>query len=128
METSALLDAHVQLKRIYNALNETYDISRELADAIDRDDKVSIQMLVAMRQEPIEKITQARKALVQQRDSLPPEDRARLTELLKGASAGDQKEAGLVNQVAINSRLLKQLVELDRILNRKLTREKSIYQ
>lgn len=128
METSALLDAHVQLKRIYHALNETFDISRQLAEAMDRNDQIAIQMLVAMRQEPVEKLTQARQALEHQRDSLPPGVRARLSELLNGAPAKEAAEEGLANQVGVNNRLLKQLVELDRILNRKLTREKSIYQ
>lgn len=55
MEASALMDAHVQLKRIYTALNEALDLTRQLADAVDRDDQVATQMLIAMRQEPTDK-------------------------------------------------------------------------
>ena len=36
METSALMDAHVQAKRIYNLLNEVMDLSRQMAEAMDR--------------------------------------------------------------------------------------------
>ena len=66
MEAPALMDAHVQLKRIYTALNEALDLTRQLADAVDRDDHIAAQMLVSMRQEPTDKLAQAKQALDQQ--------------------------------------------------------------
>ena len=128
MEASALLDAHVQLKRSYASLNEALDLTRQLADAVDRDDQVTVQMLVAMRQEPTDKLAAAHEALSQQKAALPAQDRERLTALLKGAAAEEPAENALAGQVGLNQRVLKQLVDLDRVVNRKLTREKSIYQ
>ncbi len=127
METSALLDAHVQLKRAYAALNEALDMTRQLADAADRDDQVAAQMLVSMRQEPTDKLARTQEALEQQRQALPAADGQRLAALLKGAAAETAEEAPLANQVGLNQRILKQLVELDQVVNRKLAREKSIY-
>ena len=66
---------------MYTCLNETLDLSRQLAEAVDRDDQVAIQMLVAMRQEPLDKLRRARKVLEQQRDLLAPEDARRLSEM-----------------------------------------------
>ena len=128
MESSALLDIHVQLKRIYTALNETYDLTRQLAEAVDRNDQVTVQMLVAMRQEPVEKMVHAKRTLELQQDALPEADGARLRALLKGAAAEDPGEEAFVKQVGMNDRLLRQLCDLDRVLNKKLTRDKSIYQ
>ena len=128
MEAPALLDAHVQLKRAYTALNEALDLTRQLADAADRDDRVAVQMLVSMRQEPTDKLAQAQQALEQQRQSLPAGDAARLSAILKGAEAETADEGPLTAQVGVNQRVLKQLVELDRVVSRKLAREKSIYQ
>ena len=128
MEASALLDAHVQLKRIYTALNESLDLTRQLADAVDRDDQVSAQMLVSMRQEPIDKLSRARQALEQQRQALSGGDAARLAAILKGAAAETAEEGPVTAQVGVNQRILKQLVDLDQVVNRKLAREKSIYQ
>ena len=127
MEASALLDAHVQLKRAYAALNEALDMTRQLADAADRDDQVAAQMLVSMRQEPTDKLARTQQALEQQRQALPAADGQRLAALLKGAAAETAEEAPLANQVGLNQRILKQLVELDQVVNRKLAREKSIY-
>ena len=95
MEASALLDAHVQLKRIYASLNEALDLTRQLADAVDRDDQVTVQMLVAMRQEPTDKLAAAHEALSQQKAALPAQDRERLTALLKGAAAAQPAENAL---------------------------------
>ena len=127
METPALLDAHVQLKRIYTALNEALDVTRQLAEAADRDDEVAARMLVSMRQEPTDRLAAAHQALEQQRQSLPAADAARLAAILKGGEAETEEEAPLAGQVGANQRILKQLVDLDRVVNRKLAREKSIY-
>lgn len=128
MEAKALLDAHVQLKRIYTALNEALDLTRQMADAADRNDEVAAQLLVSMRQEPTDKLAGAHQALDQQRRALPDADAARLAAILKGAEAETEAEAPLAAQVGVNQRVLRQLVELDQVVNRKLAREKSIYQ
>lgn len=127
MEASTLLDAHVQAKRIYNLLNEVMDVSRQLAEAMDRNDQVTIQMLVSMREEPVYKLRQARRVLKEQLDALEPETARRLAQLLNGEEAETEAEAPLAAQIGVNRRLLEQILELDRVLNRRLTREKSVY-
>ena len=87
MEASTLMDAHVQVKRIYNLLNEIMDVSRQMAEAMDRDDQVAIQMLVSMREDPVRKLRVVRQALEEQRDALDPEPARRLSQLLNGAEA-----------------------------------------
>ena len=85
MESSALMNIHVQLKRIYTALNETYDLTRQLADAVDRNDQVTVQMLVAMRQEPVEKLRRGQQVLDQLKAALPQEAQGPMEALLKGS-------------------------------------------
>ena len=109
-------------------MNEALDLTRQLAEAVDRDDQITVQMLVSMRQEPTDKLFRANQALDQQRRDLPGADADRLAALLKGAAAETEDEEPLAAQVGLNQRILKQLVDLDRVVNRKLTREKSIYQ
>lgn len=124
---SALLDAQVQTKRIYSLLNEVMDISRQLADALDRNDQVTVQMVISMREEPIKRLRTAQAALAEQKNSLDPESGGRLEALLNGAPAETPEEEALAGQVGTNRRLLAQILDLDRILNRKVAREKSIY-
>lgn len=128
MDQKAMTDALVQVKRMGNLLNEVQDVSQQLAEAIDRDDKVSVEMLINMRREPISKLTAAEDVLADQASSLPPEDGARLLALLGGASPQCEEEKLLAELVGSNRRRLEQALSLDKRLNQKLARENSVYQ
>ncbi len=128
MEQVRIMDAQVQTRRIYNLLGEVYELSQQLADAIDREDQVAVQMLLGMREEPIRKLAETKELLMQQIEEAEMEESVRLRALLNGEAAVAENEEGLANQVAVNARLLKQVHELDKRLNRKITRGKSIYQ
>lgn len=128
MTGAQLLDAQVQEKRRYALLSELFDLTRQLAEAVDRSDEVTIQMLLSMREEPLAQMRQVEENLIRQRAALAEEDGRRLEELLSGAPARRQEENALSEQVGANRRLLGQLVELDKRINKKVTREKSVYQ
>lgn len=128
MTGAQLLDAQVQEKRRYALLSELFDLTKQLAEAVDRSDEVTIQMLLSMREGPLAQMRQVEENLARQRSSLSEEDGRRLAELLSGAQAQRQEENGLSGQVGTNRRLLGQLVELDKRVNKKVTREKSVYQ
>ena len=128
MTGAQLLDAQVQEKRRYELLSELFDLTRQLAEAVDRSDEVTIQMLLSMREEPLAQMRQVEENLIRQRAALAEEDGRRLEELLSGAPARRQEENALSEQVGANRRLLGQLVELDKRINKKVTREKSVYQ
>ena len=128
MTGAQLLDAQVQEKRRYALLSELFDLTKQLAEAVDRNDEVTIQMLLSMREGPLAQLRQVEENLTRQRSSLSEEDGRRLAELLSGAQAQRQEENALSGQVGTNRRLLGQLVELDKRVNKKVTREKSVYQ
>lgn len=122
------MDALVQMKRSANLLNEVQDLSQQMAQAIDRNDQVSVEMLVAMRQEPINKLEETDQALREQIYSLPDAaDTARLAALLNGTIEPEQEERMLAEQMAANRRRLNQIIELDKRLNLRMAREKSVY-
>ena len=127
MEQVKILDAHVQVRRMYNLLTEVQDLTVQIAQSLDRNDSVATQMLVAMREEPIRKMAQAREALLFQLDGLNEEDALRLRSILNGGSALVPEEKGLADQVAMNGRLMEQVKVLDRQINQKITRDKSVY-
>lgn len=128
MTGAQLLDAQVQEKRRYALLSELFDLTKQLAEAVDRNDEITIQMLLSMREGPLAQMRQVEENLTRQRSSLSEEDGRRLEELLSGAQAQRQEENALSGQVGTNRRLLGQLVELDKRVNKKVTREKSVYQ
>ncbi len=126
MELSRMMEAQVQARRIYNAMGEVESISQQIAEALDRDDPVAVKVLLAMREEPILAAHHARDILRQMVANT--DDGGRLRALLNGAAAENAEESGLANQIAMNERLLGQIRELDRMLNRKIARDKSIYE
>ena len=132
MEEKTVMDALVQMKRTGNLLNEMLDLTRQLGESIDRNDQVSTQMLIAMREEPLGKLQAADKALREQMEALDDREEAgQLAAILNGGGAGD--DAGrtvemLCDQVALNRRRLKQVTDLDRVLNQRIARGKSAYQ
>ena len=132
MDEKTVMDALVQMKRTGNLLNELLDLTRQLGESIDRNDQVSTQMLIAMREEPLGKLQAADKALREQMEALDDREEAgQLAAILNGGGAGD--DAGrtvemLCDQVALNRRRLKQVTDLDRVLNQRIARGKSAYQ
>ena len=68
MEALELQQALALEKRMYTLLNEAFDISKQLAEAIERGDQVAIRILLSMRREPLENLRKVRHALEEQRD------------------------------------------------------------
>lgn len=132
MTEKVVMDALVQMKRTGNLLNELEDLTRQLGESIDRNDQVSTQMLIAMREEPLGKLQDADKALRDQLELLPDRgEAALLAAMLNGgppAEPAERTQQMLCEQVAVNRRRLKQIIELDRALSQRLGREKSAYQ
>ncbi len=128
LDATVLLEALVQEKRMYSLLNEVMDLSVQLAQAADRDDQISLNILMGMRAEVVEKLQTIRRALEEQRDSLEPIQRARFAELLNGEPAELDAEQPLAAQVATNCRLHARVLECDEGVSRKLAKGNSIYQ
>lgn len=122
------MKALVQSKRMGNLLNEVLDLSQQMAQALDRNDQVAVEMLIAMRQEPITKLEETKRALQEQSAELEDREQAlRLALLLNGGEPERPEEAPLAEQVAANGRRLKQVLDLEQTLNRRIARDKTIY-
>ena len=131
MTEKTVMDALVQMKRTGNLLNEMEDLTRQMGEAVDRNDQVSLEMLIAMREEPLSKLQEADQALRDQLELLQDRfEAAQLASVLNGgppADPGERVQQQLCDQVAANNRRLKRIMELDRQLNERLARENSVY-
>ena len=127
MTEKAVMDALVQMKRTGNLLNELEDLTRQIGQSIDRNDEVSMQMLIAMREEPLGKLQDADQAIREQLEEFPDrEAAAQLAAMLNGgppADPGMRAQQMLCDQVAANNRRLKQITELDQRLRQRLARD-----
>ena len=131
MDEKIVKDALVLMKRTGNLLNEVEDLTRQIAQSVDRNDRVSTEMLLAMREEPLQTLQATDQALRGQLEDLPNrETAAKLARMLNGGSpvqAEDPLQKLLCDQVAANRRRLQQVIELDRRGNQRLTGEQPSY-
>ena len=105
-------------RAMYRSLSELEELTQELAQAADRGDKVSVQMSLAMRRDPLEQVARHQAALRRQYTALPAPDARLLRALLEEASPPAVSGAeALVRQAARNRTLLARIVAADRRIN-----------
>ena len=127
MTEKTVMDALVQMKRTGNLLNEVEDLTKQMGEAIDRNDQVSLEMLIGMREDPLGKLQAADQAIRDQLEQLTDKlEAAQLASMLNGGTPLDpavRTQQQLCDQVATNNRRLKRIMELDRQLSQRLGRE-----
>lgn len=116
-------------RAMYRALSELEELTQELAQAADRGDKVSVQMSLAMRRDPLEQVARHQAALRRQYTALAPADARLLRALLEDPSPPAVSGAeALVRQAARKPwRFLARIVAADRALNQKVAGRSSFY-
>ena len=117
------MDALVLMKRTGNLLNEMEDLTKQIAESIDRNDRVSMEMLVAMREEPLGKLHEADRILREQLADMPDrEGAAQLAAMLNGAAPSQEGDLPkmLCEQVNQNKRRLEQVVAMNQRINQKV--------
>ncbi|MCI9555821.1 MAG: hypothetical protein HFF53_02610 [Lawsonibacter sp.] len=127
MTKSDWLDLTVLERQKYNHLSELMDLTRQLGEAIDRGDEVSVRILVSMRNDPLVGLEELKKATQLRTEALSREERERVEELNSGASPEDENETLYVNQAGSARRLWERVVELDQRLNRRMAGDDSFY-
>lgn len=109
-------------------LMEISDLTDQLAQAVERRDEVSVDMLLNMRGEPIRQVQELETRIQEHLRTLPPEEAARLGELLRGEPAQSPEEEQLSAQVLQDRRLLERIQKADNRTSIRLGGKRSFYQ
>lgn len=118
----------MELKK-YSYLSEVMDLSRQIEEAMGRNDQVSIRMLIAMREEPILRLQEVERNLKTRRQEFSQKEQQKVTDLISGEMAPElDVEKDFVEQVTINRRLIEKVVDLDQNISVRLAGDKSFYQ
>lgn len=112
---------------MYNQLCEVLDITQQIAEAMGRQDQVTLRMLIAMRQEPIDQLREIQANQTDERAAMSEDVAARILALLQGEAAANAEEEPLAQQIASNRRLLSRIMELDRRVNTRFGGDASFY-
>lgn len=115
----------VQLRKRYTALTETYDLTVQMGEALDRNDRTSFSMLLAMRQEPVLRMQELEGNIRRIAEIDAPDIKARWRALVDGDVPQDADEQMVVNQMQQNKRMIDRLVPIDKRINQVLSERKS---
>lgn len=120
-----------QLQGRYQALNEVFRITKEIADALSRDDRVAVQMLLEMRQEELDHLAKSEEKIYMLLECVDQQERAEILALLKGEqkvspdASFEEKKCGEIGENI--RRNLEKVLELDRMVSVKLAGKDSFY-
>lgn len=116
-------------RQMHTSLIELDDLTSQLADAVSRQDQVSVRLFLSMRQEEIDRMLGYKAALRRHCAELPAQDGARLRLLLTG-KPGDEppdKVQALLKQVNTNRNLLEKICRADQSVSRRFGGSASFY-
>ncbi len=112
-----------------NRLNEILRLTREICSALDRNDRVSVRMLMEMRGEEMEAVDEGLRKLHVLEEQMPQELRSEIRGLLSGR-ADEQEEDGALRIAELSRNcksVLNQTIELDRRMSRRIAGSDSYY-
>lgn len=127
MDIRVLEELLLKERLLYVKLSEFEDLTRQLGEALDRRDEVSVQMLLNMRGEPANQLQEADQQLRQRLMELPEDDAIRAREILEGGEQQSPEEAALCGQVKQNRRLLQRCREIDKKISVRMGGNRSFY-
>lgn len=128
MDSHVIAAALATERKCYAALTEIMELTRDLSDAVQRQDQVTVQMFLSMRQEPINQLKEYRSFQRKRCASLPEEESAALWKVLTGKGGdGTGQLQELEKLVGQNQSLLERIQQVDRQVSVKLGGKKSFY-
>ena len=108
-------------------LIEVADVTRQIAEAVERGDAVAAQMLLGEREQPVRELREREEGVRDYVLSRPEQEAIRLNELLGGGEPATEDEGALAEQVAQFRRILDSVLALDRQLSIRLGGNQSFY-
>lgn len=115
----------VQLRKRYTALTETLDLTMQMGEALDRNDRTSFSMLLAMRQEPVLRMQELDGNIRRIVEIDAPDIEARWRALVRGDNPQNADEQMIVSQMQQNKRVIERLVPIDSRISQVLSERKS---
>ncbi|MBS4959377.1 MAG: hypothetical protein KHZ62_00965 [Clostridiales bacterium] len=128
-EKEILQNIAVYLQKKYNGLNEIENLTKQLQDALSYGDRVTIRMLIKMRQEEMDQIDQIDLKRTRILNTLSESKKRALKKGDPSPFLAENED--LVKKIAEiehkNHRVLEKLIEQDKFVNRRLAGDKSYY-
>ena len=131
MEESILFEILKEMQKKYTFIVEIERITREMGDALSRNDRESVQLLLGMRQDEMNKADVCTRNVDCLVSALSPEDGSQVREWLNGDGGRntDSPMTGMLVEKRKSIQLaLKRTIEADRYISMRLSGKDSFYQ
>ncbi|MFT4105998.1 MAG: hypothetical protein QM657_09565 [Lacrimispora sp.] len=131
MEDSILIEILKEVQKRYNCIVEIERITRDMGDSLSRNDRESVQLLLGMRQEEMDKADLCTRNMEYLVSALPPEEGFKVRGWMKGNAniTPDTPAAAMLLEKGKNIHsALKRTIELDRYISIRLSGKDSYYQ
>ncbi len=111
-------------------LNEVLKITKELNESMDRNDRVSVQMLLKMRAEELEKVDLTSRKLRSFKEQLGEETGEEIDALLNGKKLNGQlpEMDKVIETVGNCQKLLDEIISIDKRMSRRVAGKDSFYE
>lgn len=127
MREKQMQDIRAIQKSICEKLLEVTSLTQELDEAVNRQDQVSVRLLLLARRKPLCELCAAWAKMDLQRCELSPQEVDELEEILSGAGPEGGDSGAMAALQQSNQRLLQRLKAMDQAVSRKICRERSYY-
>ncbi len=130
MDDSMLIEILKEMQNKYQCIAEIERITQEIGESLSRNDRTSVQILLGMRQEEMNKADIHERNMKCLEAALPPGEAAQIRDWLKGNN--DTKPASLVAEKLVErgnslQLVLKRVIEMDRHISTRLAGKDSYY-
>jgi hypothetical protein len=130
MDDSMLIEILKEMQNKYQCIAEIERITQEIGESLSRNDRTSVQILLGMRQEEMNKADIHERNMKCLEAALPPGEAAQIRDWLKGNN--DPKPASLVAEKLVErgnslQLVLKRVIEMDRHISTRLAGNDSYY-
>ncbi|MCI9546124.1 MAG: hypothetical protein HFH60_05490 [Lachnospiraceae bacterium] len=129
-EKGILVEIMKKLQKKYGNMNEVLRVTQEMQDALSRDDRVSMEMLLSMRQKDIDLAADCDGDIRYLLSVLTPEKREQTREWLNHGTAKEEDgfEAVKISEIAGSIRnVLDKTIQVDSRMSRRVAGKDSFY-
>lgn len=130
-QNSYIMEIMKQYQKKYTIVDEIFRLTGEIADSLSRNDHVSSQLLLNMRQEEMDQADHCDSKIAMFEDAMSPGERQHLRTILKDENGGvlantweEKKVLEIYNNI---KSILQKTIEIDRRINLRLAGEDSFY-
>lgn len=130
IDKGMLLEILKQLQKKYLSANEILLHTKGIAEALSRDDRISLQLTLGMRQDEMEKFDSCNHAIDILLTSLPQNEQAVIRNVIihKKNSDGDGLELKKMRDVSENIQtVMRNCLELDKAMSKRIAGKNSFY-